>query len=82
MKAYMLQMVQAINEDDNEPNFTFCGEFLNSTFCLLHAGFLLGLLLELKDGGHTFPTRPYTTEDRTIYSHRSENLKSNTVRRS
>jgi hypothetical protein len=54
IKPYMLQRVQAINEDDNEVNFTFCGEFLNSTFCLLHAGFMLGSLLKPKDGGHTF----------------------------
>jgi hypothetical protein len=56
MKSY----TQAIKEDDNEPKFIFCGEFLNSTFCLLHARFLLRLLLESKDGEHIPPTRHLT----------------------
>jgi hypothetical protein len=55
----------------------------------LHAGFLLGLFLDLEDGGDIFfrnvcyfqrTTRRYIQEDRTLHDHRCEDLKSYTER--
>jgi hypothetical protein len=55
-----------------------------SSCYLLHAGFFLGLFLEPEDAGDMFlqntadfqlTTRRYLPEDRTLHTHRCENLK-------